>query len=460
MKVSIQNLGRVKKASLDLSKKLTILTGQNNSGKTWISYLVYGVGRDFQNGFNLFDSDRIAEQLILKEKISIDLEEHIFSRKEEINAQISKRIEHNLPSIFKADRNLFADTTVEVNLVDEHLFERIKGFQVNAPLQYWKDFSIFFEKSPGKESLSITLLKIAGDESSMKGISPKNIKFLSNGFFESVSTALLWNTLGRAYMMPAERIAINIFSKEMSLKRNKAFDEIQNLFITQDQETETIPELLGRKASRYAKPIHDALLIAEDLSELQTYQSEFAWLAKELEKEILKGKISVNEEGVFEFKPRSRNSKKLGIHLTGSVVKTFASLIFYFRHIAEKGDFLIIDEPEINLHPDNQVLLARILAKIANSGVKLMISTHSEYILKELNFFLIMNQDKNIFHEMSEKYGYSEDVLLSHKDMNVFLLKESGSFKKISVKQDGFDVETIDKVINQQSQKSFDITGW
>ena len=43
---------------------------------------------------------------------------------------------------------------------------------------------------------------------------------------------------------------------------------------------------------------------------------------------------------------------------------------------------------------------------------------------------------------------------------NVFLFKETGSCKKIPVKKDGIDVETIDQVINQQSQKSFDITGW
>ena len=52
---------------------------------------------------------------------------------------------------------------------------------------------------------------------------------------------------------------------------------------------------------------------------------------------------------------------------------------------------IFIDEPELNLHPVNQRKIARILAKVANSGIKIIISTHSDYIVKEFNNLIMLS---------------------------------------------------------------------
>ena len=199
----------------------------------------------------------------------------------------------------------------------------------------------------------------------------------------------------KIYFMPAERIAINIFSKEMSLKRNQLIDELQNHFLNKKVVATQAGVFINQKASRYPRPISEALRIAEDLAELKKKKSSFSSLADEIEGNILHGKISISKDGDFEFKPKARNSQKIGIHLTGSVVKTFASLVFYFRHLAQKNDFLVIDEPEITA-PDNQVVIAKIIAKIVNSGFKLMISTHSEYLIKEINYLICMKATQKL----------------------------------------------------------------
>ena len=77
--------------------------------------------------------------------------------------------------------------------------------------------------------------------------------------------------------------------------------------------------------------------------------------------------------------------------MSSSSVKTLSGLVVYLRHIAKKGDVLIIDEPEMNLHPDNQRRLARIFARMINNGLRLIISTHSDYIIRELNNLIMLN---------------------------------------------------------------------
>ena len=54
----------------------------------------------------------------------------------------------------------------------------------------------------------------------------------------------------------------------------------------------------------------------------------------------------------------------------------------------------MVDEPELNLHPANQRRIARLFACLVNLGVKVFITTHSDYIVKELNTLIMLNHDR------------------------------------------------------------------
>ncbi|MDR2644169.1 MAG: ATP-binding protein [Planctomycetaceae bacterium] len=49
----------------------------------------------------------------------------------------------------------------------------------------------------------------------------------------------------------------------------------------------------------------------------------------------------------------------------------------YLRYVAAPGDILMIDEPELNLHPEKQ----RQIARLANAGIKVSLTTHSDFSL-------------------------------------------------------------------------------
>ena len=46
-----------------------------------------------------------------------------------------------------------------------------------------------------------------------------------------------------------------------------------------------------------------------------------------------------------------------------------------------KGDLLLIENPEVHLHPAGQVLMGQFLAEVAHSGVQVIVETHSDHIL-------------------------------------------------------------------------------
>ncbi len=69
---------------------------------------------------------------------------------------------------------------------------------------------------------------------------------------------------------------------------------------------------------------------------------------------------------------------------SSSMISELAPVVLYLRHIVQPGEVLIIEEPESHLHPAMQVEFIRQLAGVVRSGIRVMLTTHSEWVLEEL----------------------------------------------------------------------------
>ena len=67
-----------------------------------------------------------------------------------------------------------------------------------------------------------------------------------------------------------------------------------------------------------------------------------------------------------------------------SMVSELAPVVLYLRHMVGPGNVLIIEEPELHLHPAMQVEFTRQLATLVDAGVRVLVTTHSEWVLEEL----------------------------------------------------------------------------
>ena len=55
---------------------------------------------------------------------------------------------------------------------------------------------------------------------------------------------------------------------------------------------------------------------------------------------------------------------------------------------AQKEDILLIENPEVHLHPSGQALIGQFLAKVASAGVQVIIETHSDHVLNGIRRFV------------------------------------------------------------------------
>jgi len=452
-----QNLGPLRDAEIDLSKDLIVLAGPNNSGKTYLAWSVYGLHRCELRAEDL--SEAWAKQLLESPTYSVGIDDLLAENGPAVLASIAGQCRTKLHLCFATEGDRFAKTDLSLRQ------DRVDTSSRQGWLHSFDSHQVqgtFTDRSGGVHLIladADTYRRVILPTQREDRYVPANWQAATRARFTLLSdeqrqqllryTGLQLVTLipralfPNCTLFPAERLAVNIFAKELALTRNALIDEMVDADL--DNQPGRPIELIRGRTGRYPWPIRDSLKVANDLAMLRKRGSAFADLADELEQAILGGAVTVSDLGELLFSPQAVPDARLAIHLTASVVKSLTSLVFYFRHLAEKGDFLIIDEPELNLHPDNQRKIARILAKAVRRGFKVMISTHSDYVLRELNHLIMLNK---LPAEEARELGYDPEFALDPAKVGVYLVDDHHT-ESIPIEATGFSIKTIDAVVNQ-----------
>ena len=121
-------------------------------------------------------------------------------------------------------------------------------------------------------------------------------------------------------------------------------------------------------------------------------RKEITKIGADVEEKIMQGKIDVKKSDVdypdflYTFKS---GGKKHGLPLmsVSSMVSELAPVSLFIHRYVNSGDLFIVEEPEAHLHPAAQRLIAGILVRLVNAGVRVLITTHSDTMLEQLGNF-------------------------------------------------------------------------
>lgn len=450
MILTIENLGALKHIEIDLSKKFILFCGPNNTGKTYVSYILYS----FIYLFSRFHPKNLLSQFFkdLETKGEINL------KKEYIEKYIETACDNfksDIPTIFgisdENSENLFKDFKIRLSYTDED-YKHTLHRSVNTFTKSGTNL-IKFEKEQDSTTIKITVIDTETQQ--IIAFSPQIYSnFLLHFTWIIKSVILGYYEFPR--MLTVERNSIYTFKTELSISRNELIDQLQQ---SADKTDSELLNIINSSTRRYPLAIRNSLRIANDLENLQKQTSDYSEISKEIEQGLLGGNVSVSQNGDVEFHASGMaDNQSLPFHLSSSIVKTMASLVIYLKHLAHKGDTLIIDEPEMNFHPDVQVLLAQIFAKLSNQGLQIVISTHSDYIIREVNNMIMAGCliERGQSKEAS-KAGYQPDCTLKKDNVEVQFFHQTSKdiiATRLPIDDDGFAVETIDNVIIRQNQRA------
>ena len=240
------------------------------------------------------------------------------------------------------------------------------------------------------------------------------------------------------FLMPAERNGLHLLFRELSTRRTALLHHVS-------RENVDLNSLLRDVIySRYAQPIGDYINWLNNLLEFQNSdQSIYHNHAERLKREIAGGAYRIDRRtGSIEFRPyASRESnarpRNMGLHATSSAVKSLFGLWFYLEHQAAPGNILMIDEPELNIHPANQRLIARLLARLVNARIRVVISTHSDYIIRELNTLIMLSQDRR--GSLRRRYRYRDDEVLNPDLVGAYFFDGQSILPFSTTREDGIN---------------------
>ncbi len=173
---------------------------------------------------------------------------------------------------------------------------------------------------------------------------------------------------------------------------------------------------------------------------------EYIQLAQLLEKQILRGdvKISpakavgqVNGDVTQEILFQPDDSNTLEIAIASSMVKELSPLVLYLRYHVLPDELLIIDEPEMNLHPEAQAKITEFLAMLVNAGINVLVTTHSPYVVDHLANLLKAAEKTDEEKEAvrDEFYLQRTDAFITKDKVSVYLI-DDGSAKN-ALDEDG-----------------------
>ncbi|MBW1745848.1 MAG: AAA family ATPase [Deltaproteobacteria bacterium] len=409
MKIKLQNLGILKTAEFELGD-LTIICGKNNTGKTYAVYTFYGFLKLWRNIISIEPLLKHSRELIDSGVIRIELED-FKKRIPELLQRACNRYSEILYKIFASSEKLFADSAFQLELDTSKI--DISG-EFKKTISSRKKDLIVCSKEENSSILEIAGLWEKGDEP----IPASAIEQFINNILLDILFAPLFPD---PFIASAERTGAAIFRKELDFARNRLLEEIGGM------ERDLDPfKLLDRVYGSYALPVKDNVDFTRNLENIAKKDSfiekEYPHILTDFQ-DIIGGEYRV-VRGELYYVPR-KGRVKLTMDESSSAVRSLLDIGFYLKHMAQPGDMLIVDEPELNLHPENQRRVARLFARLVNIGIKVFITTHSDYIIKELNTLIMLKAGTNNSQKVMEKFGYADNELLLPQQVRVYSAGEN-----------------------------------
>ena len=446
VEISVRNFGPIAEADLDL-RPLTVFVGPSNTGKTYLSVLIYALHRVFEE-FSGFPSLHILHFLAyglgtdsVADSIELD--------KEWLEA-LNKRD--------KGQPFTFSDLPKAVREEIQFILKDLKryGSDLEKELKRCFDLNSISElmRHPGtqndKTTISLTTSEDNQDRWHFKmGISEsrstvddgqinENTIIFPEGwlpptprlYFDDIAAFLFKRRRNteKPYYLPAARSGI-IQSHRVIASSLIARSTRSSL------ETSEIPTLSGGVADF----MQELILYREGARSDDGINS----LADPLESDVLAGEIITKPSptGYPEFLYRPEGIEQdMRLTRSSSMVSELAPLVLFIRGPVRPGDMLIIEEPEAHLHPAAQTQIAKTLARLVRAGVRVLVTTHSDWMLQEIgNLMRVgMLKEKDALKKETNDWLLPEEVGAWHfqKDQPV---KEIGFDHTVGIEPEDYE---------------------
>lgn len=421
MKITIENFGAIKYFEFDTEKDLTLIFGKNSVGKSYAISLVYLIlkkilelseksvrfvdvfGKEIHNDIDILEQD-IKKNDSVEINISSYLEKHLVLYLEEFFINyLSDSLSNSFNDLDNLQNRLtknklkikieFSNNNLAISLGIKESNNKINIAIIECKFNK----TVFLRKCETLDDKSLNNLKnivIENDEKNIILIFPNNQEYIfrfaylgfMSGLFERIAKDL--KIINSVYYLPASRSglyqALGAFGQivaELSKSRSFTSKRIE------------LPAI--------SEPVADYFLNLANLDSCDVVNNDFIDYVDEIEREILNGKVEFDSKSKKIFFSPNKTPLKLDLSATSSMVAEISPIVSYMKYIFmvnqveenKQNPLVFIEEPEAHLHPETQVKLMRVFARLVKDNkIKLVMTSHSNYIFNAASNLVMDNK--------------------------------------------------------------------
>ena len=312
--VRLKNIGILKQAEFSLGD-LTIICGDNNTGKTYAACALYGFLESWRN-FIRFPISDAQIQRTLTERVKVELAKAT----KNMLAEACKKYTEQLDKIFAAPEGTFQNS--EFHLATNEIDIRDKKF--NSIITSLQNPALIFAKSKGSEEVILTS-RIRKEGEGEREIDTDSVK---SAIDFVIIDYIFSDSLPRPFISSAERTGVATFRKELSFARDRLLKEMSQADRNMDPR-----ELLFKAYQSYPTPIENNVDFTRQLEDVAKRKSFIAKEHPEILEDfadIVGGKYVITQNDQLYYIPKGTRHKLTMVE-SSSAVRSLLDLSFYLR---------------------------------------------------------------------------------------------------------------------------------
>ncbi len=354
-KIVINKLGPVTSCELEINDVM-VFTGPQASGKSTIAKSIFF----FKNVKNLL--------LIQINKRFLDKDETIeLSTKNRLIREIRSNFLQTFGSTWCMDRHMFmeyyfADSVyIKINLKDDPQSPNYIWIELGEKLA---DFIDSYDKIKTEDLLN--------DYNCGK------IKKDIDAFFENGEEVIY---------IPAGRSMMTLFSSQLMFMYSVMNDDQKRSL---DYCTQNYLERIMQLKPSFSDSVETLIKNKLELTDIKIDKQNLKQCA-DLMKQILHGEYR-NVNGEERLQIEKNRYVKINFASSGQQEAVWILNVVFYYLLNNKKTYFIIEEPESHLFPNAQKLMTEFISLAKNGGNRVLITTHSPYILGTINNLLYANR--------------------------------------------------------------------
>lgn len=411
----VSDFGKIKHAEITLGD-FTLFVGDNNSGKTFMMQLLYGVLKELK------DLDPVVKGIDEQAENRLTYgAEWLQQMEAQINVYLSENKREIIKRIFHREITI-NELYFHLENIDETYICKIEDYEFDA---FAGESGDVVKKAPGRAAQIFVENMNTGEKRKVLGVRfhyYADMKSLKQMLADRIWKMILhWeNTINSdALFLPASRTGLQLLSKYFFAERDRKVVSEMTLFDFGDEDNEAMTDNeLGLTA-----PVYDFLQFLLRYNQSTEIGRVNENLLRFIENHLIDGQVKQTGDEIF-YRPDTLEDDKedIPVYLASSLVNEIAPVIkavngrYNYRYI-------FYDEVETCLHPLKQGEMARLIIRLVNSGRRMIVSTHSDTMASKLNNLLLLSfsEDSKEIHEKKLKeLGLDNDDLLTDSKVHVY----------------------------------------